>query len=470
MAKSWLAGASKKITITGGNDSTNTDILKYMQLNAGWIQTLATPVLSLTDLAITWPSVTNRTSYTVYVNNQSYQDQVMINSFDISDFTPGTYSITVKAIGSTYYQDSSLSTPFVYTYLTAPTNLAITNDTTLSFTGSSGATHYRVIVDSETILGICNSSPVDLASFQGWGNLTAGGHTVQLQAFADNARDSQVSTGVLVRTGGYNLTVSTWQESGEDSGQFQVLYSDNSSAWVGSGTTKHVLQVLDYRYTWDYQQSWEINDAQPSLPYTLAANASASVYSESSGGGGTCFIAGTQITLADGTTKAAEDITYDDSLLVWNFYTGTFDTAKPLWIKKEELSPCYNLVTFDNGKTIGFVGPGQEIGYHRIYNNEAKQFTHTGVADTPVGTTSFDVFGQQPKIVSQEVKWERVKYYNIITDKYYNLFTNNILTSCMLSNEYEILDNMTYNINNRYLTDKQITDYLQKIEDLRRPN
>ena len=136
-------------------------------------------------------------------------------------------------------------------------------------------------------------------------------------------------------------------------------------------------------------------------------------------------------------------ITYEDELLVWNFYTGGFDKAKPTWIKTAEVAPKYNLVKFSNGAEIGFVGAGGNVGYHRIFNKEAGAFTHTGTSDTPNGTTTFAEDGTFPTVISQEVVEKEVKFYNIITDKHYNLFANKILTSCRLSNKYAI-DDMKY--------------------------
>ena len=178
-----------------------------------------------------------------------------------------------------------------------------------------------------------------------------------------------------------------------------------------------------------------------------------------------CMIEGTQITLANGTAKAIEDITYGDELLLWNFYEGKFDSAKPAWIKVEEIMPRYNLVKFSNGVEVGFAGPGGDIGYHRVFNKEAKAFTHTGVVDTPNATTTCAQDGSYPTVVSQEVIEKPVKYYNVITDKYYNIFANGILTSCRLSNEY-MIENMRY-VGERLITDEQIKAYFDKIEDKR---
>ena len=179
-----------------------------------------------------------------------------------------------------------------------------------------------------------------------------------------------------------------------------------------------------------------------------------------------CLIEGTQITLADGSTKAVENITYDDELLVWNFYAGRFDKAKPTWIKVAEVAPRYNLVKFSNGSEVGFVGAGGEKGYHRIFNKEAGAFTHTGCKETPNGTTTFAQDGTFPTVISQEVVEKEVKFYNVITENHYNLFANGILTSCRLSNKYRIED-MKY-VGKKLISDEQEKAYFERIENKRK--
>lgn len=177
-----------------------------------------------------------------------------------------------------------------------------------------------------------------------------------------------------------------------------------------------------------------------------------------------CIKEGTLITLADRTKKPIEDITYDDELLVWNFYKGKFDTAKPCWITKEQTAHEYNLCKFSNGAEVGFVGQGANIGYHRIYNDEAKAFTHTGVAETPIGTHTFDEYCNTPQLISQQVVTEPVKYYNVGTTKHINLFANGILTSSRISNKYAI-ENMRY-VGPQLISDEEEQLYI--LEKLKR--
>ena len=173
-----------------------------------------------------------------------------------------------------------------------------------------------------------------------------------------------------------------------------------------------------------------------------------------------CIVEGTLITLSDYSTKPIEEITYDDDLLVWNFYEGKFDTAKPCWITKPLVANKYNLCKFSNGLEIGFVGQGGNIGYHRIYNDELKSFTHTGVKETPIGTHTFAQDKTNPTLIEQHIVNKSVKFYNIGTQNHINIFANGILTSSYISNKYAI-ENMTY-IGERLISEQEEQDYIIK--------
>lgn len=177
-----------------------------------------------------------------------------------------------------------------------------------------------------------------------------------------------------------------------------------------------------------------------------------------------CIIAGTLITLADGTRKPIENITYNDNFLVWDFYNGCFSFAKPSWIKVKQTAKVYNKLTFSNGATLGLVGEGGTEGYHRIFNKQANMFTHTGVPETPNGTITFAEDKNEPVLVRQGLVNDTVDYYNIITDKHFNLFANGILTSCRCSNLYKI-ENMKY-IGDRTMSDKEVEEYFKRLKNL----
>ena len=152
--------------------------------------------------------------------------------------------------------------------------------------------------------------------------------------------------------------------------------------------------------------------------------------------------------LADRTEKAVEDIEYSDELLVWDFDKGCFSSAKPLWIKKVQVSKEYNLVKFDNGVEL------KTVADHRIFNVDSQKFTYTmNEEDTPIGTTTFMSDGTTAKLIERKVVKEEVNYYNIVTDYHMNLFANGILTSLRLNNLYKI-ENMKFIKDDRKLVSK----------------
>lgn len=172
-----------------------------------------------------------------------------------------------------------------------------------------------------------------------------------------------------------------------------------------------------------------------------------------------CLIKNTLITLSDGTKKYVQDITFDDELLVWDFYEGRFAKAKPMFIKKAELADEYNLCRFSDGTELGLVGSD---GYHRIWNNEANEFTHTGKPETPIGTHTFNERGEMPELISQEIIREPVEFYNIITEKHYNLFANGILTSKRWSNRYGIKD-MKYVLDDERMSEEHVNEMIDEM-------
>ncbi|MBR6640737.1 MAG: hypothetical protein IKL08_00875 [Clostridia bacterium] len=132
--------------------------------------------------------------------------------------------------------------------------------------------------------------------------------------------------------------------------------------------------------------------------------------------------------------KKIEDLTYDDNIVVWDFDNGCFSTAKPIWLKKTEFADEYNELTFSNGSVL------RTIREHRIFNKELGKFTYPMGEETNIGTTTFTADGEEVKLVNRRVVDEKIDYYNVITNYHINAFADGILTSCRLSNLYDIKD------------------------------
>lgn len=338
---------------------------------------------------------------------------------------------------------------------------------------------------------------IDLTTLSGWGNVANGSHNIQVVAKADGYRDSEKSTAVSFTKGSSFTQVPVTLTN-----PFSSYISFNASnAPFGRISNMDKTKIYSIQLTEEYFKTsityltyngtqWVTNDSLINIKnqtetsvdlykgltggssdmlynvIALEGTTQASV-SDFTGFTGTetmpdyiCLIEGTLVTLADGTTKPIEDITYDDELLVWNFYDGKFDKAKPCWVTKPQTAHEYNLCKFSNGVEIGFVGQGGNIGYHRIYNDELKSFTHTGVKETPIGTHTFAQDGSKPTLIEQHIVNKQVRYYNVGTQKHINIFTNGILTSSRISNKYVIKD-MKY-VGNRLISEQEEQEYINK--------
>ena len=151
-----------------------------------------------------------------------------------------------------------------------------------------------------------------------------------------------------------------------------------------------------------------------------------------------CFVEGTQISLADGSTKSVEDINYDDMLRVWNFDLGEYSEALPLWIKQPQTASGYYKISFSNGTELKVIGESPKS--HRIFNKESGMFTYASTEDTPIETTTFADSENDVYVVSKEYVNESVRYYNIFSQYHMNVFADGILTSTGFNNLYPIED------------------------------
>lgn len=153
-------------------------------------------------------------------------------------------------------------------------------------------------------------------------------------------------------------------------------------------------------------------------------------------GAASCFVEGTLITLADGSKKKVEQLTYEDELLVWDFDEGRQSTAKIVQLQRNQRKGRYNkLILEDN------------IELHTVYNHSwfnitKNRFTRTMEA-TDIGDEIMTAFGPKKLISKEEIIDENhIWYYNLITEKV-NCYANDILTSNHFSNLYPI-SNMKY--------------------------
>ena len=142
-----------------------------------------------------------------------------------------------------------------------------------------------------------------------------------------------------------------------------------------------------------------------------------------------CFAEGTLITLADGTQKPIEQITYEDELLAWDFNTGAYVVTVPSLIESYEADECrvINLM-FADGTIV------RVIVDHGFFDVEANKFvfineenveSYVGHQFVKVGA---DGTYENVELLGYEVTVETVSYYTIQTAIYNNCIAENMFT------------------------------------------
>ena len=281
-----------------------------------------------------------------------------------------------------------------------------------------------------------------------WANSTGGGGAPD-GGLADN------TAGITITTSTLATDLNNYDNSG--SVTFNIRDAGASAAGIiFKGLTVNHTQTItsetyaqgDNTVTWSYldYQLWEqmvsiTAYATDSRGYTFYAvvNDAWDVPH------GPCLVEGTQVTMADGTHKAIEDIQHGELVRVWNFDLGEFSEAQPLWIKVAEETTGHDVYTFSDGTKLRTVG-------HHVFNKEAGAFTKLKYAETPVGTTTFNERGEEVTLLSKERVDKTTRYYNVWTQYHLNLFADGILTSNRFNNIYPIVD-MKFVKDNRVLRD-----------------
>ena len=124
-----------------------------------------------------------------------------------------------------------------------------------------------------------------------------------------------------------------------------------------------------------------------------------------------CVAPGTLITLADGTQKPVELLTGNEMLLVWNLFTGTFDTAPILFIDSEPAALCEVInLTFSDGTKV-------EVIYEHAFwdfNLDKYVFLRADAAQY-IGHW----FNKQTTDAQGQMTWTKVQLMNVTIEERY---------------------------------------------------
>ena len=157
-----------------------------------------------------------------------------------------------------------------------------------------------------------------------------------------------------------------------------------------------------------------------------------------------CLTAGTQILLADGTTKAIENITYNDLLAVWNHETGQLDAEYPIWIEQEHQTVSYRKIQFSDGSEL------KTVMNHGVFDVDKNLFVSVADREFTPGTNVYKLVDgklQSVRVESISIVHETVKYYHVVSSRYFNVIANGIVTTdgtVATSNLFGFTDNLRW--------------------------
>lgn len=161
-----------------------------------------------------------------------------------------------------------------------------------------------------------------------------------------------------------------------------------------------------------------------------------------------CFAKGTLILLAGGNYKKIEEISYNDEVMTWNFFTGKLERKKISIIVNHGKDEYEVLVLiFDNGKRL------EIIGEHGAFNWDINKFVYINSFNVIDFINTKFVFLENGKFVTSKLvsfKLEKriTNSYSITSAHNFNVFSNELLTAPPPENLYNwiSMDNkMHYN-------------------------
>lgn len=338
--------------------------------------------------------------------------------------TVGIYDVTWSRTDTT---GSPVTNYYVKIYNTSGTLIASgetgNSDTTYRFTNQSPGTYYAIVYG------------IDEAENSG------ASYCSSATTSTTNCRKSANTEIRWVRTVTYTLT--------------NMSYSGPKTVNLGATLSTTLTASSGYSLPSSITVSMNGNTLSSGYTYNSStgavtvSNVTGDIVITASGTSSSCLVQGTKILMADGTYKNVEDIRYDSLLTVYNHETGEFGYEYPAWIEQEHISNTYQLTTFSDGTSL------KTVGSHTVFSVDENRFISVDNYDHfKIGTNILKVKKVNGKnvfynvsVTNIEIINKTVKYYDVVTTRYFNLVSDNVLTSDgreALPNMYEFDKNLVW--------------------------
>ena len=229
----------------------------------------------------------------------------------------------------------------------------------------------------------------------------------------------------------------------------------SSGGFVSTGTTSRSITIayeftdnnggdtLKFSHTWSipYSKDEQYNYGSFTSDGTLTKL-------KSGGGGGGCVTGDTHVTLADGTQKRIDSLTGAETLLVWDFYKGTY-TVVPAALVINHGTDYWNVIQmeFEDGTVVNAVSA------HAFFDTDLNEFVmitpentqeyvgHSFVKATENGYTAV-------KLVKCTASVQYTSSYSLVSAHHYNFLVEDMFSMTNLVPDLiaglEIGENMKY--------------------------
>ncbi len=410
-------------------------------------------------------------------------DQLTIN-VDVFD-VPDTTKVTVSNLQLSYYYDKTNNRPSIKATWdrddiggTPVTNYVVT---AYNSNGTSAATCQTNSAARECLLtGLSENTDyyavvygIDEAPNSGQSDVSS---ATTSPGYATRSSTNRWTWTYTVTRNLTNMTITTNSSGGTTAikgSSYTLVFTANDASNNNSYAVPETMTVNMANSSGDFYTYQRTNNNRTGTITISEVTGNITISGSRTGsGGGICLVEGTKVKLYDGTYKNIEDIKYYDLLSTWSYETGSLTYEYPIWIEKSYESNTYEETTFSDGtilRTVGlhqvfslddnkFVNIYDENGYIKVGTKVAKEVDGTIV---PIEVTKVETINK------------RVKYYYVASSIYYNIISEDIITTSdqivpgvTLSNMYGFDENIKWPSARKEIINKKGALYTYKDLDV----
>lgn len=218
--------------------------------------------------------------------------------------------------------------------------------------------------------------------------------------------------------------------------QFTGTSVDGNDYWIydtkdDNGNTTAYSITFTYTYTGKNGAT-----VTATITSTLAAG-------DDEDGKGSCVTPDTLVTLADGTQKEIQYVTYEDQLLVWNHFVGKYEVVPAAIIFNHGYGNNTVIkLNFSDGTQV------KAINLHQFLNADLKQYV--SIDANTVAQYVGDSFVKQSGdgyttvvLESYEISEEYIEAYGIISALHYNILVEGMFSTDFMLPDYDLFNYFT---------------------------